>query len=110
MGKPRWKGEKKKAYLGLCAVLNQLPNELLTVLQGAPEDSLRMRSDIQRLATIRGNLHEAMVRRRFSCKLVWERIAINHGRGELAGMPEAILKIRQDSTKSKEPLRKIWRN
>jgi hypothetical protein len=52
-----------ETYLRLCAVINEPPNQFLTLLKRLPNDKLGMRSEIQRLPSIRRYLYQFMIRR-----------------------------------------------
>lgn len=70
-------------------MLDQLPDKPLTVLKRQTHDTLRMRSEIQRLATVGRNLHQAVEGGRFEDAFFGGGLAVDDGRGEFAGMPEA---------------------
>lgn len=61
------------AYLGLCTVINKLPNQLLTLFQVATYNELGVRGQVECLSPIRRNLDKAVIRRLLSRLLIVQR-------------------------------------
>lgn len=62
-------------YLGLRAMANQLPNQLLTLLQIHAQDSLSMGCEVQCFATIGGYLYKPVECRWLCCQFMRQGVA-----------------------------------
>lgn len=80
-----------QAYLWLCTVINELPNQLLALLKAAPQYQLGVRGQIECLFPVRPNLDKTVVCRLLGRSLVVQRLCKGLWGGQPAGVPQVML-------------------